>query len=619
MEDTAMGEQKYIADWPDKKTRCKPVPFGKVELRGFLGKYVEQNLESLLFAAESALFDGFKAKAAGRQQDDMQYRLAADSDVYKWLEGACYVYARTGNTQLREVIDNVASLIVDCQSEDGYLNTQAPPIERFDPKINHELYVAGHFFEAAAAHHLATGKSELLDVACRWADYLIGEYGQGNPYFEKVGEKEHSEYELGFLRLSRVTGKKEYLDFAVTLAKMCALGPKVSDIHAGNGSLHAVRVGYLLSGLTDLYMETGDESLYQFLPALWRELVDTRSYVTGAVGSHGEIISTEPYDLPHTQDHPDRTMGETCSSISMIFFTWRMYSLSGESEMYDVIEKILLNHIFGALALNGMGTFYYNPMRVVGDLTGRTDHWHVPACTRGMLPEINKTFCCMPNCWRFMGALPEYVFSQNREGLYINLYTESSVTHPAADGNPTTFTVETSYPQEGKIVVRCTEGGGSLNLRLRIPGWCDSASIQLPDGSASNPEKGKYFAVQHHWEVGDSLVLDLPMAIRLIQPDPRVEADRGQVVFARGPLLYCLESDDVESPVETKRTTCTPDSVAETCSSEWHPELFGGIHTLSVPGEQGDLTLIPWYCRANRSDDSRWIIHIPLSDGSNPN
>ena len=612
---TDNGNVRFAADWPGGFARNTPVPLSQVEVFGFLGKYIEQNSESLLFALQTPLLEGFESNAAGRLAATS--RLAADSDVYKWLEGACYVLARTGSPELRDAIDTATSLILSSQRDDGYINTQVPPSVRFDPKVNHDLYVAGHFFEAAVAHARATRTPVLLDAACRLADYLIGEYEDGNPYFETVGDREHSEYELGLLRLFRETQKKEYLDFAVTLAKMSTVGHTVAGIRAGAGALHAVRVGYLLAGIADLYMESGDEDLYHNLPSIWKELVDTRSYVTGAIGSHGEMISTEPCELPHTQDNPDRTMGETCSSISMIFFSWRMFSISSEGATYDAIERILYNHVLGALALDGMGTFYYNPMEMVGDLSGRSDHWHVPANTRGILPEINKTICCMPNCWRYVGALPEYIFSRAKAELFVNLFTDSTVRHHS-EGNPITFSVNTSYPHRGRIVIRCAEGGGTLALSIRIPGWCDDPRLQLPDQSVAQAESRSYYRIDRNWAVGDIVTLDLPMPIRLIHPDPKVEADRGRVVFARGPLVYCLESNDIDFPVEDARIPIDLAALPAKCTVEWRADLFGGVHTLHVPCTDTILTLIPWYCRANRGEDSRWILHIPVEGAVTP-
>ncbi|MCP5119199.1 MAG: glycoside hydrolase family 127 protein, partial [bacterium] len=104
-------------------------------------------------------------------------------------EGAAYMTALTGDRRLGQELERIAGLVLACQKDDGYINTQVPPNSRFDPKVNHDLYNAGHFFEAAVAHFRATGKRYLLDAAARWADYLIAEYENGNPYFRTVATK----------------------------------------------------------------------------------------------------------------------------------------------------------------------------------------------------------------------------------------------------------------------------------------------------------------------------------------------------------------------------------------------------------------------------------------------
>jgi len=162
------------ADWPARRAKCRPVPLTKVKVRGYLGKRIDRNPASILFAMKSPIPKGFEAAVAGTKHP--MYRLAADTDLYKWLEGACYVFARTGNGKIKKEIDRLAGLIVKCQHDDGYINTQVPPKKRWNPKVRHDLYIAGHFFESAVAHYRATGQKKLLNAACRWADYLIQEY-----------------------------------------------------------------------------------------------------------------------------------------------------------------------------------------------------------------------------------------------------------------------------------------------------------------------------------------------------------------------------------------------------------------------------------------------------------
>ena len=620
------------ADWSLEYAKCRPVPLNEADVSGYLGRRIDRNQASLMLGLKSPIPAGFEAAAVGKEPPPFKaalesaaktglppQRLAADSDVYKWHEGACHVFVMTGDKALKKEIDRIVVLVIKCQEDDGYINGQINQKARWDPTIKHDLYIAGHLFEAAAAHYRTTTERRLLDAACRWADYLIFEYKNGNEYYTTSALKEHSEYELGLLRLYRATGEKKYLDFSITLTKeLCEVGPKVEDIIAGGG-LHAVRVGYLLAGMADLYLETGREETGRYLEGLWNELVQTRMYVTGAIGSIGEHIAKEPYILPHTRKgNNDRSLGETCASVAMIMFSWRMHAIDPQSRYFDVIEKILYNHYLGAIALNGKGTFYYNPMAMVGDLTDKTDHWHKPASARCMLPNINRTSCCISNAWRFFGALPEYFYSCDDRGLFVNLYSSSSISHTLSDGRKIDLSVKTKYPHDGDVTVRF-EGDRptSFKLRLRIPAWCKSATAALPGEKEKAVETGKYLVIDREWKEGDTAELKFKMPVRVIEPDPRVEANAGQIVFARGPVVFCLEKEDVDFPVEKATVAMDLKEVEKQVHVRWHGDLLGGIHTLTVPGKVGSrmvkLNLVPWSVRASRGEDSRWIIFLPLA------
>ena len=632
MKDAAEIRDVVAADWPGDRAACRPVPMRQVALDGFLGDRMERNRQSLLVGLDSPFPRRFEALANGHEPPANTSRLASDSDLYKWLEGACYVYAQTSNPELRQAIERVASQIVSCQAEDGYINTQVPPHERFDVKIYHDLYTAGHFFEAAVAHFRATGERALLDAACRWADYLIAEHAAGNPYFDEVGTREHPEYELALVRLSRATGRKEYLDFGITLANMSTVGPKVGDIHAGGGKLHAVRTGYLLAALADAYLETGDADLYRHLPGLWEELVGTRTYLTGGIG-YEERIPARPYYLPQSLDYSDHAdVAETCASVAMMLFSWRMHGATGESRCFDHIENVLYNHFLGALTPDHLGVFYFNPVRLVGDQTGRSDASGTRS-QRLRLPKIHHTSCCMPNAWRFLGALPEYVFSYDATGLFVNLYTAGTVKHTLAEGRAIALTIDTRYPHDGQVSIRFDgDQPAAFALRLRIPAWCRGAAIALPDGTTTNVSAGTYHTLERTWAPGDTTTLDLPMPVRMITSDPRITANAGQVAFARGPLVYCLDSADVPFPVECARVALAPEDVAGAAEAAWEADLLGGIHVVRVPGfiapepddaapytgtpnalEPTTLPLVPFHLRANRGDDNRWTTLIPLT------
>ena len=221
--------------------------------------------------------------------------------------------------------------------------------------------------------------------------------------------------------------------------------------------------------------------------------------------------------------------------------------------------------------------------------------------------------------WRFFGALPEYLFSYDKDGLLVNLYTSSTVDHTLADGRQIALSIDTEYPHNGDITVRFDgEQPTAFNLRLRIPGWCQSATAQWPGQKKKTVNSGEYLAIDRTWKKDDVLQLRFEMPVRMILPDPRVEANAGQVVFARGPVLFCLEKEDVDFPVEEAKVSVRPESVEQQVKTEWHPDLLDGIHVLSLPGQvEGksvELKLVPWSVRANRSTDSRWVVFLPLAD-----
>jgi DUF1680 family protein len=160
------------------------------------------------------------------------------------------------------------------------------------------------------------------------------------------------------------------------------------------------------------------------------------------------------------------------------------------------------------------------------------------------------------------------------------------------------------------------ENATPFNLRLRIPGWCKTAIAMWPGQNKKTVESGNYLQIDRKWKKGESVVLQFEMPVRMIEPNPEVEADLGQVVFARGPIVYCLESEDVSFPVErAKVAPLKPEDVAERVTELWYPDLLEGIHKLTVPGlvdgQETDLILVPWFVRASRSDSARWMIHLP--------
>ncbi len=619
-------------DWSRDRAKTWPCGLRDVKVGGFLGARIDANGESILAGLDSPIPRRFEALSRGEEPDPATARLAADSDLYKWIEGASYALAYGGDPRIRESLDRIVPLVLHQQKPDGYINTLVPPYERFDTRINHDLYVAGHFFEAAVAHCRATGDTALLEAADRWASWLYEQYGASHPYYDQVGEKEHPEIELGLIRLYRATGDGRFLELARAIAEMSHVTDRVADLWCGAGRTHAVRVGYLLTAWAELYLETGDERYLRPLLPLWDELVRTRLYVTGGIG-YNERIPVRPYDLPQSLvANPDRDIAETCASVAMMMLGRRLHGVTGESRYFDVIETILYNHYLGALSLDNLANFYYNPLRLVGDQTGRTDHGG-RRDLRTRLPAIHSTACCMPNAWRTFASLPEYIFSAGEEGVCVNLYTEATLTYEPTAGRSVRLSVETDYPRSGRVtvLVDSADAGAEFALSLRIPAWCDEAVMVGPDGEVTRSAGGRYARIRRTWASGDRVTLDLAMPVRRLMAAPEIVDCAECVAIARGPLVYCLEQVDMDVPIERVRLACDAGDWGAPTSVQWRPDLLGGVLALEVPGvvlpsggegqwpyhEKGGepeptrVRLIPFCARANRGEGARWLTWIP--------
>ena len=625
---TAVQAQRVRPPEPGVGSPCRPLPLEKVKVDGFLGRRIDRNVQSMLAGLESPIPASFEALA--REEKPVIRRSSMDKDLHNWIEGASYAVAYGAPERLSNELDRIAALVLKQQRPEGYITSLRPSPE---PALKAGLngYVAGHFFEGAVAHFRATGRKDLLDAACRWADWMIGKIETKELSLADFTQM-HQEIELALVRLYQATGHKRYLDLARDVIRRYDLPSKVGDLNIGKNRRHAVRVGYLLAGAAELYLETGEREFLEPLLPLWDELVSTRLYITGGTGLD-EIIAEFPHDLPQAGPTGDfREIAETCASVAMMLMARRMHRITGESRHFNVLETILYNSFLGALSLDQKAVFYFNPLRVVGDDRGRTDLFK-SRTRRTRLPDLHRTSCCIPNAWRFLALLPEYIFCADDEGIRVNLFTSTVGEFARPGGEAVKLAMETAYPHEGSVTVRVdVERPVTFALRMRIPGWCRRASLRFPGGEEKTVSGGGYARIDRLWKSGDLVILDMDMPPRMLFSAPGITANTGRVAFARGPLVYCLEQEDAEYPIERFcGTVRAGDEVSRRVEAKWRPDLLEGVYVLRVPGvvmapppnprsayfemaEEGKsktATLIPLYARANRKVPAHWLTLIP--------
>lgn len=544
--------------------RTRPLPATAVRLlpSGALGAWQERNagatIPHCLDALEtSGALDNLRRllDPADPEHHAGEYRgfNFADSDVHKTLEAVAWESARTGEPAHEDTVRRIVGLLGRVQAPSGYLDSHvqggaAPSAEPYaDLRWGHELYVLGHLLQAGVARARATGERDLLDVGRRWADEVAGRLEAGEEIF--CG---HPEVESALVELGRETGERRYVDAARRMVDLrghrrLGSGPFEPAYHqdatpvveATEVAGHAVRQLYLLAGVVDLYLETGEAALLDAAARLWDDASGRKTYVTGGMGSrHKDESFGDPFELP-----PDRAYAESCAGVASVLWGWRMLLATGDGRYADAIEHALHNVVAAATSLDGTAFFYSNPLHVREGHDG-TDEYQASG-RRGWF----ACACCPPNLARLVAALHTMVASSHDDGtIALHLYSDADLELPGtalpdggtADG--ARLAVRTGYPWDGDVVLTA-DAPTPVPLAVRVPGWADVAQVRLVVDGRRRPvePEGGYVVVPPG---AREVRLLLPMAPRVLHAHPRVDAVRGCVALACGPVVHCLEQVD---------------------------------------------------------------------------
>ncbi|WP_248924136.1 glycoside hydrolase family 127 protein [Paenibacillus hamazuiensis] len=636
-------------------TESKPLPLRQISIQdNFWSEYIRLVREVVVPYQWEALNDriegvepshairNFKI-AAGLEKGSFYGMVFQDSDVAKWLEAVSYLLEAEANPELGRLADEVIEIIAKAQQADGYLNTYFTLKEPGGRWTNlaecHELYCAGHMIEAAVAYYSATGKSKLLEVACRLADCIDGAFG---PEEGKIrGYDGHPEIELALIKLARTTNNETYAELSRFFVDERGKEPGFYELefHRRGGTVHfpsldmvhdraysqahmpvrrqetaeghAVRAVYLIAGMADVAAETGDLELLEACRRLWRNIVSKRMYVTGAIGSmaQGESFSLD-YDLPG-----DTAYAETCASIGLIFLAHRMLQIEAKSEYADVMERALFNTVISGMSQDGRHFFYVNPLEVWPEACGKNKNLdHVKPQRQGWF----GCACCPPNIARLLASLGQYVYTASENTVYAHLFIGSEAEFCMADGHKVKLIQHSQLPWEGKVQFELVlENAVPFTLAVRVPDWCPEARLRINgDDWPSDPTVDGYVRIVRNWQPQDVVELDLAMPVLRIKGHPLLRETAGKVALQRGPVVYCLEEADNGPNLHQFALPASSEPSAHfdrgllrglqiiqaaaerAVAEEWDQQLYKANE--AVRTEPVTATFIPYFAWANR-------------------
>ncbi|WP_197135658.1 glycoside hydrolase family 127 protein [Crateriforma conspicua] len=587
--------------------------------------------------------------AAGRSDREYYGTYWQDAWLYKWIESAAAVYAVDKDPWLDQRMDEAIQWIAAAQQDDGYIATQVTTTgrTRFEDPNLHEVYTMGHLLTAACMHYRVTGKQTLLQVATRCADFLCGTLGVS----VDPGFAHNPSAVMGLVDLYRVTGQRQYLDCAKLIVDRRGSKPKRGGIFSRPAGMlgsdhiqdrtplrkstevvgHNVFFTYLYAGATDVYMETGDESLWGPLETLWQDLTTKKMCINGGVSPMGKGLSNNndvvneavgaPYVLPNADSY-----NETCGQVGNLMWNFRMLCAKPDAKYADIMELELYNGFLAGIGLDGESWFYRNSLR-------RNDP-HAVGAGMNDLPQRDtpgrRRICCPTNLLRSFAELQSYWYSVDDSGLWIHHYAGSRLDGRLVDDSPVVLTQKTDYPWDGlvQMELESVATASPFSLHLRIPGWAASAIVRVNGRAIESVIKpGSYLTISRSWTSGDTIELTLPMTPELMLAHPDAESQRNQVAVRRGPLLYCLESTDLPDGVSLSEVLIPESIQLRTQGSEDLP--FGTLHLVgqALVRKQADWTgrlyrplrpsrketipirLIPYFAWSNRGPSamSVWL------------
>ena len=621
------------------------VPFTKVHLNdGFWLPRIEINRTVSIPSAfreceKSGRFDNF-ALAAGLIQGEHKGDFSFDdTDPYKVIEGASYSLAVHYDAKLDHYLDSVINIIAQAQEPDGYLTTCVTNkctrlsgwwgTHKWEKINSHELYNSGHLIESAVAHYRATGKRSFLNVAIKNADLVCKTFGPNEGQIHRPGG--HPIIEMALCKLYKVTGDKKYLEGAkyfVEETGRCTDGHRPSEYSQDHKPIleqeeivgHAVRAGYLYSGVADVAALTGDKTYFEALERIWENMSSKKLFITGGIGSRPQGEGFGPnYELySHT------AYCETCAAIANVYWNYRMFLATGESKYIDVCERALYNNVLSGVSLSGDRFFYDNPLESDGEHERQA--WFGCAC-------------CPGNITRFVASIPGYIYATQGKDIFVNLYAQGK-----ANINGVELEQTTDYPWDGKIRIKLTKGSGQFAIKLRIPSWlkdsptnnslytytdpATSSSITLsvngePYGVTSMTNG--YYTLSRRWKKGDVIELNLPMEVRRITANDNAEDLRGKIALERGPIVYCLEAQDQQDRHVFNKYILNKAAV----SAHFEPQLLNGVVVLEGQAKEveqdGDVRdvlfrAIPYSTWNNRGPQQMevWIANRPAAAVATP-
>ncbi|ULQ51965.1 beta-L-arabinofuranosidase domain-containing protein [Flavihumibacter fluvii] len=484
----------------------QPIGLNTISVGGEIGRRIRITIHNNLLALDPEQFlapfrnrdlrgEGYSDYIGLGKQIDATVRLAAYSKDEKVI------------ALKKKLIDG----IISTQEADGYIGVMVKESRMWKLWDIHEM---GYIIMGLSSDYLHFGEQRSLKAARNLASYIMERWATMPPDWEKWKQLG---IESNILSLYHVTKDHRYLDFCVNKLKLPEWKIDLTVDTLGKSHMY-----------TDIDLCLAQLDLYELQQQ--EQLLDSSRRAINFLTQHNGMVITGAAGLWESwnSDQGGRQyLGETCATAYQLRLLDRFIRMEGDSRYGDVMERIIVNALFGAQSPDGRKLRYFMPME------GNRVYFQ---------PD---TYCCPNNFRRIISELPTYIFYRTTNGVAVNLYTTADATIALDKNVILKIRQQTDYPSTGNVVISIDPSTPAhFPLQLRIPGWCRNATIKVNGKEWSeSANHGRFLSIDRQWNKGDTVSLDLDMPFRLVLG--RVHQS-GHVAVMRGPQVFCLNPSQHE-------------------------------------------------------------------------
>ncbi len=579
-----------------------------------------------------------------------QFRTDADNDALwrgeywgKMMRGACFVYSYSKNAELYNILEETVTDMLNSADSFGRISTYGVEYE-FDAWDlwcrKYVLLGMEYFLEICENSELA---DKIISSLSAQLDYIVSKIGDSESGKKPITSATRNWNGLNsssilepVVRLYKLTEKSEYLDFAKYIVS-CG-GTDIGNIFelAYEDKLYpfeypvtkAYEMMSCFEGLLEYYEVTGEEKYKTAVINFADKILESDFTVIGTCGCTHELFDNSTVRQAYTTN--GKIMQETCVTVTLMKFMFRLTLLTGDSKYVDAFEISLYNAYLGAVNTDRVveKRIYEDERKLCIEPLPFDSYSPLTAGTRGnaiggfnVMSDGHYYGCCACIGSAGIGLVPRMALLDFENGFAFNLYINGTVISKTPAGNTVKFITETEYPVLGKIkiAVQC-DREEEFSVLLRIPTWSEKTVLKI-NGVYMPVEKG-YTACTRIWKSGDEILLDLDMSTRVIHPifpenavcpceDPLAKK---HIALYRGPIVLAAENRlgySVDEPADILYKSDRVDAVFP--SEEIAP--YKHIIEVTVPLKNGDRMHLTDYSSAGKtwSEESKtaaWILTV---------